>query len=254
MDSKTKKVANIGFIAKGTVYAITGILALLAAFNLGGQKAGKMEVLDFLEKQPFGKVILGLLGLGLICYAIWRFIQSVQDPEGIGSDFKGMAKRVSFFISGLFYLGFGLYAWVEIFKNSSGGGSSIFSGDKGQLLLIVVGLGLAIKSLYQFIKAYKGDFLEKFNISAISDSSKRAAIKNLGYAGLISRGIVVGIVCYFFLKAGLGSGGSPEGTGQAFSFIQQNTSSPWLVGLVALGLICYGVYMFAHTKYRKFQN
>lgn len=254
MDSKTKKVANIGFIAKGTVYAIIGILTLLAAFNLGGQKAGKLEVLDFLEKQPFGKVILGLLGLGLICYAIWRFIQSIQDPEGIGTDFKGIVKRISFFISGLFYLGFGLYTWVEIFKNNSGGGSSSLSSGNSQALLIIAGLGLAIKSIYQFIKAYKGDFLEKFNISAISDNSKRTAIKNLGYAGLISRGVVVGIICYFFLKAGLGSGGSPEGTGKAFSFIQQNTSGPWLVGLVALGLICYGIYMLAHTKYRKFQD
>ncbi|MDO1498990.1 DUF1206 domain-containing protein [Winogradskyella maritima] len=105
MDDKIKKVAYTGFIAKGAVYGITGILAFLAAFNLGGSKAGKFQVIEFLEKQPFGKVLLALLGIGLICYALWRFIQSIQDPENIGTDNKGLVKRVSFSLADSFIWG-----------------------------------------------------------------------------------------------------------------------------------------------------
>ncbi|MDO6820165.1 DUF1206 domain-containing protein [Zobellia sp. 1_MG-2023] len=115
MNNKIKQVAYVGFVAKGSVYAITGILAFLAAFNLGGQKAGKLQIIEFLEKQPFGKFLLAALGVGLICYALWRFIQSIQDPENMGTDGKALVKRVSFFISGLIYLGLGIFAIVDIF-------------------------------------------------------------------------------------------------------------------------------------------
>ena len=57
MNSKLKKIARTGYVAKGSVYAITGILTFLAAFNMGGQKAGKFQALEFLEKQSFGNAI-----------------------------------------------------------------------------------------------------------------------------------------------------------------------------------------------------
>ena len=259
MDDKIKKLAYTGYLAKGAVYAITGVLAFLAAFNMGGEKAGKLQVVEFLEKQPFGRVLLAVLGLGLICYAIWRFIQSVRDPEGIGTDGKALVKRVSFFISGLIYLGLGIFAIVDIFyepsSGSGGGKSSFLSGDTGKYVFVVVGIALAGKGIYQFIKAYKGDFLKKFEIQSLPDGFKRRLIENMGYAGLISRGVLTSIIAYFFLKAGFSLGGGSEdlkGTSEAFSFIQQNSSGPWLLGLVALGLVCYGIYMFTLSKYRKF--
>ncbi|MDC6388386.1 DUF1206 domain-containing protein [Maribacter sp. PR1] len=259
MDDKIKKAAKTGFAAKGVVYLITGVLAFMAAFNLGGQKAGKLEVIDFLENQPFGKFILVALGLGLCCYALWRFIQSIQDPENIGDDSKGAVKRISFFISGLIYMGLGFFAILNAFSQSGSGGgskSSMIPSEYQQYIFLAVGICLAGKSIYQFIKAYKGKFISKFNLKAMSDSKKRKFIKNMGYAGLTARGILVGIVAYFFVTAGLSIGGSAssgmQGTSGAFSFLQQNSSGPWLMGLVAAGLACYGVYMFTMSKYRSF--
>lgn len=262
MNENLKKVAHVGYVAKGAVYAITGILAFMTAFNMGGKKAGKFQVIEFLEKQPFGKIILAVLGLGLVCYAIWRFVQSVQDPEGIGSDGKALVKRLGFFISGMIYLALGIFAIVDIFyeptSGSSGGRSSFLSGDTGKYAFIVVGIALAGKGVYQFIEAYKGNFLKKLKIHSLSEGSKRRFIKNMGYAGLISRGVVTSIVAYFFLTAGfnLGGGESNEmkGTSEAFSFIQQNSSGPWLLGLVAAGLVCYGIYMFSMSRYREFDE
>ncbi|MHA7059982.1 DUF1206 domain-containing protein [Aquimarina sp. M1] len=257
MDQKIKTVARVGYGAKGVVYAITGILAFMTAFNLGGQKAGKLQVIQFLEEQSFGKIILAILGIGLICYAIWRCMQSISDPEGIGSDGKGIVKRISFFISGAVYLALGIYSIIEIFKESSNGGNSSSLGGFATFVFITIGIALAIKSIYQFIKAIKGDFLKKFKISEISNVARKKFLKRIGYAGLISRGIVVGIIAYFFIKGGINASSSSEemkGTSEAFSFIQQNTSGPWIFGLIALGLICYGIYMFAMAKYRSFDD
>ena len=70
MGLKLKKLAVWGFISKGIVYALTGLLALFSAFNMGGKKAGKLEIIDYLENKPFGNVLIFILGIGLICYSI----------------------------------------------------------------------------------------------------------------------------------------------------------------------------------------
>ena len=264
MDDSIKKTAYAGYAAKGAVYAITGILALMTALDMGGEKAGKLKVIEFLENQSFGKIILALLGIGLVCYAVWRFIQSIQDPEGIGDDGKAIIKRISFFISGLVYLGLGIFAIVDIFRepsksgSSSGGGSSILTGETGKYIFIAVGLALAGKAIYQFIKAYKGDFLQKFQYDSLTDDKRRKLIKNTGYAGLSARGVLVGIVAFFFLKAGFnyGGGGSEQmkGTSEAFSFIHQQSYGSYLLGIVAAGLVCYGVYMIIMSRYRQFDD
>ena len=91
MDSNLKKMARAGYVAKATVYGIMGVLTFMAAFNMGGQKSSNLQVIEFLEKQPFGNALLVLIGLGLLCYSAWRFIQAIKDPENIGEDKEGNA-------------------------------------------------------------------------------------------------------------------------------------------------------------------
>lgn len=257
MDQNIKKIARTGYASKGVVYALTGILAFGAAVGLGTTTEGKLGVLKFLEDQPFGKVLLGVLGLGLLCYAFWRFFQSIKDPEDIGSDTKGAGKRIGFFISGLVYLGLGFLSLYEIFGHTGGN-----SGQRGMLpsgwlpyVFYAIAAGLAIQSIAQFVKAYKGDFLSGFRLDSLSSRKLRKTIKWVGYAGLVSRGIVVGIVAYFFFRAAdTASSAEIKGTAEAFSFLRQNPHGAWMVGLVALGLICYGIYMFITAKYRQFDD
>lgn len=258
MDNKIKNIAKTGYVAKGAVYALTGILAFGAAIGLGNSSEGKLGVIKFLEEQPFGKVLLGLLGLGLLCYSYWRLFQCIKDPENIGNDYKGIGKRIGFFFSGMVYLGLGILSLYEIFKQSDSGGSA-----KSEMLptaylpyiFYAIAAGMAIKSLFQFLKVYKGDFLSKFHLNKMSNRKTIKTIKWLGYTGWISRGIVVGIVAYFFYKAAdTAYQGDIKGTEDAFSFLRQNSEGPWLVGLVSLGLICYGAYMFIKAKYRRFND
>lgn len=258
MDNKIKSIAKTGYVSKGIVYALSGILAFGAAIGLGNSSEGKLGVLKFLEEQPFGKVLLGLLGLGLLCYAYWRFFQSIEDPEDIGNDNKGIGKRIGFFFSGMVYLGLGIFSIYEIFKQTNGGGSAkseMLPTEYLPYIFYALAAGMAIKSVFQFVKVYKGDFLSKFHLDKMNNRKTIKTIKWLGYAGWISRGILVGIVAYFFfMAADTASQGDIKGTEEAFSFLRQNSEGPWLVGLVALGLICYGAYMFIKAKYRRFND
>lgn len=264
MNQYLKKIASAGYIAKGIVYALSGILALLAAFNIGGEKAGKLQIIDFLENQIFGNWLVVFLGLGLICYGIWRFMESVFVPQNTGTDPKDIVKRISFFISGVIYFGLGIFSILDVFgkasflKGGSDSGNPFLTGTYVKYIFITIGLALAGKGIYQFINVYKGNFLKKFQLMSISGIGKRKYIKSIAYAGLISRGIVTLIISYFFLKAGLNLSGNTsnemKGTAEAFSFIQEQAYGKWLLVLIAAGLVCYGLYMFTMAASRKFNT
>lgn len=265
MDDNIKKIARTGFVAKGTVYAITGILTFMAAFNMGGQKTGKLQVLEFLDKQTFGNILLILMGIGLACYATWRFIQSVSDPENIGTDSKGKAKRAAFFVSGLIYLGLAVLAVMRVIgsggNSGTGGGSgsaqnsSFLASETGLILIGVVGGIIIIVGIFQFVKAYTNDYTKKFNLSSLSEEKRRKSIKNTAKFGLSARGVIFLIIGYFALQAALSSNPSEiKSTTEAFSFIQESSYGAWLMGLVAAGLVAYAIYMFLMAKYRKFKG
>jgi uncharacterized membrane protein YidH (DUF202 family) len=233
-----------------------GILTFLAAFNMGGQKSSNLQVISFLEKQAFGNVLLILIGLGLLCYSAWRFIQSIQDPENIGDDKKGKGKRVAYFISAVLYLGLAVYAFMKLINaGSSGGGSGgLLTGTLGVVVFAGIGIGLIIASFFQFKKAKTKEFLQDFGYDSISDEKKRKTIKNSGYLGLIARGIIFGVLAYIFIRAAIASNTSNmKGTTDAFSFLQESQYGSWLMGLVAAGFVCYSIYVFMLAKYRKFK-
>ena len=110
---KKEKFARFGIFIKGFVYLLIGILTALAAFNMGGKKSGSSNVLQFLSRQPFGKILLVIVAVGLIAYTFWRLYQAIMDHDNDGSDSKAFIKRIGYAISGLFY-GFLAYSSIKL--------------------------------------------------------------------------------------------------------------------------------------------
>jgi len=253
-----KKFARFGMFSKGVVYVLIGVLTAMAAFNLGGQTSGKQGAFQFVYSQPFGKILLGLIALGLLGYVAWRFIQAIKDPED-----EGKGRRAAYATSGIFYVLIAISAITLIFSGSSGGsGGSGGSGSQqqvlsglldqtwGQVLVGVFAVGFFAKAIWQFYRAFSGKFDDKLkNVNLRKEA--RETIKKAGFVGYISRGIVIGIIGYLFLDAAISANPSEAGgTKEAFGLIQNSTAGPIVLGVIALGLAAYGVFMFVKAKYR----
>jgi Domain of Unknown Function (DUF1206) len=65
-------LARGGFAARGVIYGVIGILALELALGSGGQNASQQGALKTIARQPFGKMLLILVAIGLAGYALWR--------------------------------------------------------------------------------------------------------------------------------------------------------------------------------------
>ncbi|WP_373057644.1 DUF1206 domain-containing protein [Zunongwangia sp. H14] len=254
MSSKKKNFARFGMAAKGAVYCLIGVLTALAAFGEGGQKTGSKGALQYLAQQSYGQILLVIMGIGLLGYVFWRFYQSIGNPKGLHDDAKGYGKRAAYFISGLLYGGLAFYAFKLNFGSgsSSGGGKSsmmgsLMSGSNGDTIAIIIGIGMGIKAIYDIYRAYSGKFREEVEEAGM-DHKEQELLVNAGKFGHTARGLVFGLMAYLTLRSGLSSGNNIQTQTDAFSYIQQEFGSI-VLGIVAIGLAGYGVYMLIKAKY-----
>ena len=74
-----------GYAALGVVISIIGIFLIVAAFQHNPHQAkGLDSALQTLAQQPFGPVLLGIVGLGLIAYGVYSFVEARYRRVGRG--------------------------------------------------------------------------------------------------------------------------------------------------------------------------
>src|SRR3954451_6049663 len=161
-------LARTGLAARAVTYAIIGVLALKLALGDGGKATNQQGALHTIAQQPFGKLLLILVAVGLFEYALWRLVRAAigHGPEG-DDDAK---ERVAGVVSGLAYAALCVTA-IKILMGSGGGGGASSHPDKttggildwpgGVVIVAVAGLVIAGVGLEQGYKGIKRKFLEK---------------------------------------------------------------------------------------------
>ncbi len=249
MGNKKQNFARFGVATKGLVYFLIGGLTAFGAFGLGGQKSGSGNALDFISQQIFGKVLLIITAVGLIGYVFWRWYQVFFDPKDMGSDFKAIVKRVSYFISGAFYGFLAFSALKQVMGSSSEGGGNSFLVKMLDYKAIAITIGLALlgKAIYEFYQAYSGEFREEVDEAGLSEKAKHLVI-NAAKVGFTARGIVIAIMSFLMFRTVFSSSSEKVDKTEAFGFLQNEFGS-LVMGIIAIGLIAYGVFMMIKAKY-----
>lgn len=251
-------LARLGYAAKGVVYGIVGLLAAQAAFSAGGRTTDTQGALGAIVTQPFGKVLLSLVAIGLIGYVVWRFVQAIKDPENKGTDAKGLVQRLGYAGNGLIYASLALSAVKLVLGSGSGTNSNstqdttaqLLSQPFGQWLLGTIGAFIIGLGFYQFYKAFTAKFRKEMNLSRLSDSEKKW-VTFIGRFGLAARGVVFCVIGFFLIQAARHSNASEaRGLGEALQALEQQPYVPWVLGIVAVGLVAYGIYMIIQARYR----
>lgn len=253
-------LARSGYAARGLVYVIIGIFALQAARG-SGDTVGTEGAIKTLLGQPWGRPLLWLLLVGLLSYALWRLIQAIKDPEGHGSDAKGLAIRagliggaIAYTLLALFTLG--LLGASPVDSGGSGGsgsgGGDFLSGLLGWqysnyliYLVALVPLGVGIAHIY---KGWKAKFEKYFDASP----QVMRWVRPISRFGLIARGIA------FLVVAGmLFTGGAryeptdPPGLEDALNALLTLPFGTFWLSLVGLGLIAFALYSVAEAIWRR---
>lgn len=90
-------VLKAGLIAKGIVIAIVGGLAIYAAWTADpAQAGGTGDAFSWLTGQPFGRILVALICVGLLGFAVYCFVSAAYRfvPKVSGRDVKTLGERL----------------------------------------------------------------------------------------------------------------------------------------------------------------
>ena len=248
-------LSRAGFVARAVVYGIIGILALKLAIGQGGKLTNQQGALHTVAQQPFGKLLLVLLAIGLGGYSLWRLVRAAigHGPEGSDSGFE----RLAAFASGIAY---GLMCSVAVgILLGSGGGHSGAKKTTGGILgwpagTWIVGIAGAVMigvALYQGYKGVTKKFLDDSKTEEMSPTVERW-IGRLGMFGHLARAVVFGLIGIFLIKAAIDfDPNKAVGLDGALAKLADNSYGPFLLGVVAAGLIAFGLYSLSDARYRR---
>jgi hypothetical protein len=240
-----------GYAARGVVYLLVGVLAVMAAWG-GGRTAGPREALASLVGETGGSALLALVGLGLLGYAAWRVIDAVMDLEAYGSGAKGLFARGAMTVAGLVYLALGVYAFSLIGGGGGGSGGAegltakLMAQPFGRWLVMLAGLAVIGAGGYYIAKAVT----EKYKRELVANRTTEKLDPALK-AGLIVQGIVIAIVGGFLLWAGWTHDASEAGgLGQALQAVREAPFGRWLLTAVGVGLALFALFCAVQARYR----
>ncbi len=256
-------VARAGYLAIGIVYAIVGCLAIHAAVS-AARSPDTRDALDTVRGVPFGRVLLGLLAIGLFSYAIWRFVQAWWDTERKGREWKGIFIRLGYVFSGIAYIVLGVASLIMAIRgvsSGSGGGSGnrehaaqVLQWPGGWVLLIIIGGIVVSVGVVHFVKAYKADFMREYEHTEMSPVERNWA-KPVGQFGLAARGVTFCLIGLFIALAGWQTNaGKVKGLSEAFTTVAAQPFGQVMLFIVATGFVAYGLFCLSQAKYRRIEK
>lgn len=254
------KIRSAGFFTKGVVYVLIGTLTFMAAFGLGGDIASTDGVVNFLLELPLGKILGGIVALGLIAYSLWRIYQMLVrpgKPHKKPKDWKDGFTRFRYFYSAIFY---GIIAYsfakplIKYLSGEGGGAPSessteqkaalgeLLANDWGKVAIWALAAIIAAQAVWQFKLAYSAKFMKKID-NYPDIKHEYDFIRKSGRLGYSARGLVFAIISYFLVMVILQHNSQVyKGTEGAMQYMLSFSYGSILLGITALGLIGYGVF------------
>ncbi len=241
---------RLGYVARGVVYAVIGILALQVILGKGGKLTDPMGAISTIGNTPLGGIVLYVILVGLAGYGLWGLVRAFADPLHKGSDASGIVKRIGFAVSGISYLLLGVDTYQIIQGAGKGSQTTQLQQAAGTLLtkswgiyvVAFVGLVIIVAGLLQVNEGFHPSFDKQFKVYQLTGSQQKW-ITRMGRFGMAARGLIFTLVGIFlFLAALQNNPAQAKGFDAVLATILQQPYGPLLLGVVAVGLIGFGIY------------
>ena len=255
--SAIEGLARVGFLVKGVLYLVVGMLALQVAVRIGGRVTGSRGALMTVLAQPFGRTLLLVAAIGLLGYAAWRIVQGIFDSERAGHNWQGLVLRSRFVVRGVMHGALGWQAFRLYGGLSPRSGATereattkVLEWPLGDWVVVLVGVSVIGYAVQQVYAAVTGQLERNLNVGRLRRDAGEWAVA-VSRFGVAARAVVLGLLGWTLVVAGLAR--DPSEVGSTALSLRTLAEQPgalgqWLLGITAVGLVAYGFYEIIHAQ------
>lgn len=151
--------------AKAVVYAVLAFTTYGVVSGSGGSGGSEQTMTATLLQQPFGRVLVGLVGLGVIAVGIYhlykgwtkKFLEDLEQHPGTWAVRAGragyIARGIALVLVGVLLIGAAMASDASRSQGLDGALTTVLDAPYGPVLLTLVALGFAAFGVYSFARA-----------------------------------------------------------------------------------------------------
>ena len=259
-------LTRLGYGARGLLYGTMGVMALQVAVGARRSPTDQQGAIAAIGRQPGARVLLVAVLAGLICYALWGVFRAITDRHHQGHGLRGILERLGYLFSAAAYalLVLPTYNLIAGRSHPAKGGvqeveiqhsaASVMSLPLGKWLVGAVGVVVIGVGAYQIYQGIRVTFDRLIRSSALSPRQMRW-IKGMGRFGTVARGVVFVLIGIFVVLSAYHSDPSrAQGMDGALMALLREPYGPWLSGVVAIGLLAFGLYSLMNALWFRFKK
>ena len=239
---------RFGYVVRGVLYLLLGVFAVQLALGAHRAAISQTGAIAMIGRQPFGRVLLVLVAIGLAGYALWGTFRAVLDPLHKGHSPRGLATRMGFAMSALAYAGLfagtlGLLAGTSTRAAATDWTAGLLARPYGAWLVGLIGLcWIAGAGLGEIVRGWRASFEHDLALEHMSSTEREWALP-LGRIGTVARGCVFTITGLLLVAAAMHFRSDADtGLDGSLRELARQPFGQALLLAAALGLLAFGAY------------
>jgi hypothetical protein len=250
-------VARAGLIAYGVVHLLIGWLAVQIAWSASESKSADTSgALRTLADQPFGRILLWLVAVGLVALALWQASEAVwgyrnrDGAERVRKQVTSVALAVIYAALGFSAASVALGSGSSSSQSQKQATSGVLGWPGGRVIVVVAGLLIIGVGVALVLKGMKKSFAEEIDTSSMPPAARKG-VAQLGQIGYIAKGVALGLVGGLLSYATLTADRQKQGLDGAMQTILAQPFGRFLLTAAALGFAAFGVFAILQSRYRR---
>lgn len=239
--------ARLGFVLYGVLYLVLAWLTVQLATGEHPDRASARGALHELSEQPVGGVLLWVVTGGFAALVLWDVCRALAPHKSLLERVSPACRAALFCVLAVMAAQVGITRRGD--EGTDGWTARILGLPFGPWLVGFLGGAVACFGVWSVVKGFTGRWRREIDVEGRTGWSGVALswLSRLGYA---SRGVAYMVVGGLFAWAAWTHDASKSaGLDEALSRVRAADAGPWLLGLIALGFACWGLFQLAKARF-----